>query len=202
MTLSACTSFTLLFCFANFVNWQLLSDLMGFEVVNIQVSRRSSFISEMLSIFELSHGLLLEFRLSSVLMTLFFSFTSSLKKPISLLNEEIWLWRLRRSWSRCPFSFVSLGSCCFTFRRIAYFSCILAASSGFLMRLFKLSDTQNCSKIIRPSCLFHQKQQNYHTLKNGNEFPYQYSVSDQLLILYFDYMNMMNMIRTISSILS
>ena len=93
MTLSTCTSFTLLFCFANFVNWRLLSDWMGFEVGDIQVSRRSSFISEMLSSFGLSHGLLplhsQKFRLSSVLMTLFLSFTSSLKKPISLLSEEI-----------------------------------------------------------------------------------------------------------------
>ena len=133
ITLSTCTSFTLLFCFANFVNWWLLSDWMEFEVVNIQVSRCSSFTSEMLSSFGVSHGLLLlhsqEFRSSSVLMTLFFSFTSSLKKPISLLSEEIWLWRLRRSSSRCPFSFVSLGICCFTSRRIACFSCILAASS-------------------------------------------------------------------------
>ena len=133
ISLSTCTSFTLLFCFANFANWSSLSDWMGFEVVDIQVSRRSSFISETLSSFGLSHGLLplhsQEFRLSSVLMTLFFSFTYSLKKPISLLSEEIWLWSLRRNSSRCPFSFVSLGSCCFTLRRIACFSCILAASS-------------------------------------------------------------------------
>ena len=66
------------FCFANFLNWQLLSDWMRFEV-----SRHSSFILEMLSSFRLSHGLLLllsqEFRLSSDLMTLFSSFTSPLK---------------------------------------------------------------------------------------------------------------------------
>ena len=77
-------------CFANFVNRHSLSDWMGFEVVVTQVLRRSSFISEMLASFGFSHGLLLlhsqEFRLSSVLMTLFFSFTSSLKKPISLLR--------------------------------------------------------------------------------------------------------------------
>ena len=80
ITLSTCTSFALLLCFANFVNWRSL--------VDIQVSRRSSFISEMFSSFGFSHGLLplhsQEFRLSSVLMTLFFSFTSSLKKPTSL----------------------------------------------------------------------------------------------------------------------
>ena len=73
ITLSTCISFTLLFCPANFVNWLSLSDLMGFEVVDRQVSQRSSFLSEM---FGLSHGLLLshsqEFRLNSVLMTLFF----------------------------------------------------------------------------------------------------------------------------------
>ena len=107
ITLSTCTSFTLLLCFANFINWLSLSYWMGFEIVDIQVSRRSSFISEMLSSFGLSHGLLplhsQKFRLSSVLMTLFLSFTSSLKKPISLLSEEIWLWRRQRNSSRCPF---------------------------------------------------------------------------------------------------
>ena len=84
ITLSTCTSFTLLFCFANFVNWRSLSDWMGYEVMELQVSRRSSFISEMLSSFRLSHGLLLlhshEFCLSSVPMTFFFSFTPILKK--------------------------------------------------------------------------------------------------------------------------
>ena len=133
ITLSTCTSFTLILCLANFVNWRSLSDWMRFEVVDIQVSRRSSFISEMLSSFGLSHRLLplhsQEFRLSSVLMTLFFSFTSSLKKSISLSSEEIWFWRLRRKSSRCYFSFVSLGSCCFTSCIIACFSCILAALS-------------------------------------------------------------------------
>ena len=84
ITLSTCTSFALLLCFANFVNWRSL--------VDIQVSRSSSFISEMFSSFGFSHGLLplhsQEFRLSSVLMTLFFSFTSSLKKPTSLHCED------------------------------------------------------------------------------------------------------------------
>ena len=131
--LSICISFTLLFSLANFVNWGSLSDRTEFEVVDIQGSRRSSFFSEMLSSFGLSHELPLlhsqESRLSSVLMTLLFSFTSSLKKPISLLSEEIWLWRLRKISWRCPFSFVSLGSCCFTFRRMACFSCISAALS-------------------------------------------------------------------------
>ena len=133
ITLSTCTSFTLLLYFANFVNWRSLSDWMGFEVVDIQASQRSSFISEMWPSFGRSHGLLplhsQEFRLSSALMTLLFSFTFSLKKPISLLSEEIWLWRLGSSSSRCPFSFVSLESCSFTLRRVACFSCILAASS-------------------------------------------------------------------------
>ena len=73
ITLSIYVSFTLLFCFANFVNWRSLSGWMGFEVADIQVSQRSSFTSEMLSSFGLSHGLLLfhlqEFRLSSALMT-------------------------------------------------------------------------------------------------------------------------------------
>ena len=131
IALSTFTSFALLLGFANFVNWCSLSDWMGFEVVDIQVSRRSSFIPEIVSSFGLSHGLLLlhshEFRLGSVLMILIFSFSSFLKKPISLLIQEIWLWRLRRSLSSCPFSFVSLGSCCFTSCRIACFSCILAA---------------------------------------------------------------------------
>ena len=94
ITLSIYTSFTLLLFFANFVNWRLLSDWLGFEVVGIQVLRRSSFISEMLSSFGLSHGLLLlysqQLRLSNVLMTLFFCCTFSLKKPISLLGEEIY----------------------------------------------------------------------------------------------------------------
>ena len=99
-----CLNNTLFLCFDNFVNWRSLSDWMGFEVVDIQVSRRSSFISKMFSSFGLSHGLLplhsQEFRLSSALMTLFFSFTSYLKKSILLLSEEIWLWRLQRSSSR------------------------------------------------------------------------------------------------------
>ena len=34
-------SFILLFCFANFVNWQASSDWIGFEVVDKQVSLRS-----------------------------------------------------------------------------------------------------------------------------------------------------------------
>ena len=122
------------FFFANFVNWRLWSDWMGFGVMGIQVSQLSSFFffSEILSRFGLSHGLLLlhspELRLSSVLMALFFPFNSSLKKSISLLSEEVWLWRLRKSSSRCPFSFASLASCCFISRRMACFSCILAAS--------------------------------------------------------------------------
>ena len=65
ITLSTCTSFTLFLCFANFVNWRSL--------VDIQVSRRSSFISEMFSSFGFSHGLVplhsQKFRLSSVLMS-------------------------------------------------------------------------------------------------------------------------------------
>ena len=43
IALSICTSFTLLFCFTNFVNWRLLSDWMEFEVVDIQVLRRYFF---------------------------------------------------------------------------------------------------------------------------------------------------------------
>ena len=61
--------------------------------MDVQVSRRSSFFKEMLSSLGFSHGLLLlysqKFHLSSVLMTLFFAFTSSLKKAISVLSEEI-----------------------------------------------------------------------------------------------------------------
>ena len=126
-------SFTLFFCSANFVNWLSLSDCMRFEVMHIQVLRRSSFFSEILSSFQLSYGLLLlllqELRLSNVLMALFFSFTSTLKKPVSLLSEVIWLWRLRRSWCRWPFSFVPSGSCCFTSHRIVCFNYIFPGSS-------------------------------------------------------------------------
>ena len=65
ITLSTCTSFTLLLCFANFVNWRSL--------VDIQVSQRSSFIRKMFSSFGFSHGLVplhsQKFRLSSVLMS-------------------------------------------------------------------------------------------------------------------------------------
>ena len=43
ITLSICISFTLLFCFANFVNWHSLTDWIGFEVMGIQVLRRSFF---------------------------------------------------------------------------------------------------------------------------------------------------------------
>ena len=53
IALSICTSFTLLFCFTNFVNWRLLSDWMEFEVVDIQVLRRYLLFSEIL----LSFGL-------------------------------------------------------------------------------------------------------------------------------------------------
>ena len=42
-SLSICICFTLLFCFANFVNWRSLSDWMEFDVVDIQIWRRSSF---------------------------------------------------------------------------------------------------------------------------------------------------------------
>ena len=77
-TLSTCTSFTVISCFANFVNSLSSSDWMEFEVMELQVSRRSSFISEILPSFGLSHGQLLlhshDFCLSSVLMTLFFFF--------------------------------------------------------------------------------------------------------------------------------
>ena len=77
ITLSIFVSFTLFFCFGNFVNWLSLPDWIGFEALDIQAWRRSSFCSEMSS-FGLSHGLLLlhsqKFRLSSVLMTLFFFF--------------------------------------------------------------------------------------------------------------------------------
>ena len=76
ITLSVCISFALLFGFANFVNWRLLSDWMGLGVMDIQVSRRSSFLSKILLTFGRSHGLLLfhsqELHLSNVLMTLFF----------------------------------------------------------------------------------------------------------------------------------
>ena len=77
ITLSIGIPFTLLFCLANFVNWHSLSDWMGFEEVDIQVSV-FSFFSEILLSFGLSHGLLLlhsqKFRLSTVLMKLFFFF--------------------------------------------------------------------------------------------------------------------------------
>ena len=129
MTLSICISFTLLFCFSNFVNWRWFSEWMAFEAVHIQVSWRSSFFSEMLSSFGLSNFLhSQELRLSSVIMIIF-SFSPSLKKSLWFLSEEIWLCRLQRSSSKCLFSFVWLGSCCLTSHRMACFSFILAASS-------------------------------------------------------------------------
>ena len=71
-------SFILLFCFANFVNWRASSDWMTFEVVDKQVSRRSSFFSEILSNLGLSHRLLLlhsqELGLRGFLMILCFFF--------------------------------------------------------------------------------------------------------------------------------
>ena len=42
----------------------------------------------------------------------------------------------------------------------------------------------------KPLCLNHQEQQNCHILKNRSQFPYQYSVSDQLLNLLLHCMNM------------
>ena len=74
ITLSTCTSFTLVLCLTNFVNWCSLSDWMRFEVVDIQVSRRSSFISDRLLPL---HSQVV--RLSSVLMTLFFLLLPPLK---------------------------------------------------------------------------------------------------------------------------
>ena len=132
ITLSICISFTLLFCFDNFVNWHSLSSWIGFEVVNILVSQRSSFFFR--NVVEFRTFTWTTFAFTGVLSEqcsndIFFSFPSSLKRPISPVREEIWLWRLQRSYSRCPFSFVSLRSCCFTSRRIACFSCILTALS-------------------------------------------------------------------------
>ena len=37
----------------------------------------------------------------------------------------------------------------------------------------------------KPLCLNHQEQQNYHNLKNRNQFHCQSSVNDQLLIFFF-----------------
>ena len=78
ITLSICVSFTLPFCLANFVICRSVFDSVGFEVVDIQVLQRSSYFSEMLPSFRLSHGLPIlysrEFCLSSVLMTLFFPY--------------------------------------------------------------------------------------------------------------------------------
>ena len=127
-TLSIFWSFALLFWFANFVNWRLLSDYYGIWS-NGYTSIATFFRNfvEFRTFTWTATFAFTELRLSSVLMTLFFPFTSSLKKLISLLSEEISLWRLQRSSSRCPFSFMSLGSCCFTSRRMACFSCILAA---------------------------------------------------------------------------
>ena len=74
--LSMHTFFALLFCFASFVNWQLLFEWMGFGVIDIQVSDVLHFFLEILPSFGLSHGLLLlhsqEWRLSNVLITLLF----------------------------------------------------------------------------------------------------------------------------------
>ena len=110
-SLSICISFTLLFCLANFVKWWLLFYWMGFGVMDIEVSQGSSFFSEILWSFRLSHGLQLCIHRSCVWAVFQWHFLfSSLKKPF--LSDEIWLWRLQRSSSRCPFSFVSSGSCC------------------------------------------------------------------------------------------
>ena len=46
ITLSIYISFTLLFCFANFVNWRSLSGWMGFEVVDVQVSQPTSLFQK------------------------------------------------------------------------------------------------------------------------------------------------------------
>ena len=86
ITLSTCTSFALLLCFTNFANLRSLSDWMGFEVVDIKVSWRSSFILEIFSSFGFSHGLLpldsQEFRLSSVRWHCFFLLLPPLKSQL------------------------------------------------------------------------------------------------------------------------
>ena len=93
-TLSICISFTLLFCFANFVNWRSLSDWMGFEVVHIQVSRGSSFFFRNVVEFQ-TFTLAATFAFTRVSSgqrsndIVSVSFTSSLKKSISLLSEEV-----------------------------------------------------------------------------------------------------------------
>ena len=62
---------------------------------------------------------------------------------------------------------------------------------GFLMRLLKLYDAQNCFiNELETSVFNYQEQQNCHILKNRNQFPYQCNVNDQLLNLFLDYMNM------------
>ena len=58
-TLSICISFALLFCFANFLDWQFLFYWIRFGVMDIEVSWHSSFFSEILFSFGLSHELLL-----------------------------------------------------------------------------------------------------------------------------------------------
>ena len=73
---------------------------------------------------------------------------------------------------------------------------------GSLMRLFKLYDVQSCSKNKLETSVFKLsriEEQYKNTLKNRNQFPYQYSANDQLLNLYLD---CINMIGAISSILS